>query len=166
MIAAMDKNRAIGYQNQLLWKLPGDMEWFRQVTMNKIVVMGRKTFESIGRPLSGRINIVVSSNHIDQHQVLRALTPKAAIKMAERIIIEGQPYLEPEIVVIGGAQLYTAMLPYANKLYLTEVDYEAPEADAYFPAINEDEWAQTHQFDYPADEKNARSFNVRVLRKK
>ena len=134
LIAAVARNRAIGKDNQLLWNLPEDMKHFRETTRGKPVIMGRKTWESLPekfRPLPGRQNIVVSRNPAYKaHGAALAGTLESALAL-----VGGAE----ETFIIGGEQLYSAALPQADRLYLTEVDC-APEADAFFPAIDPAAW--------------------------
>ncbi len=123
LICALGTNRAIGRDNQLLWQLPGDLKRFKQLTIGKPVIMGRKTFESIGRPLPERTNFVLTSN--------RDWRVEGAVSCFALGDALGQTHA-PEIMVIGGGQVYAEALPQATTLYLTEVD-DAPDADAFFP---------------------------------
>jgi len=127
VIAIIGKNRAIGRKNKLLWNLPEDLARFRRITKNHPIIMGRKTFESIGRLLPERTNIIVSRNpdyKITGGHIFNSL--EAAIEFAK--ISPGKE----EIFVIGGGEIYTSALPYCDKLYLTIVADE-PEADVFFP---------------------------------
>ncbi|MDR2507683.1 MAG: dihydrofolate reductase [Candidatus Accumulibacter sp.] len=136
LIAAVGTNRAIGRENRLLWNLPEDMRHFREKTNGRPVVMGRKTWESLPdafRPLPGRLNIVVSRN-----PTYRAQGAVLAASLDEALGAAGDV---PEIFVIGGAELYRQAMPAARRLCLTEV-MDAPEADAFFPAVKADEWEE------------------------
>lgn len=133
LIAAIGKNRELGYQNKLLFNIPKDMANFKQMTVGHVVIMGRKTFESIGRALPNRTNIVVTRD--DKFEV-----PSGVIKVSsvEKALDEAKEYEENETFVIGGAQIYEQFLPFADKLYLTVVDKEVKDADAFFPEYNKD----------------------------
>lgn len=123
-IAVIGKNRELGRRNQLLFVVPGDLPRFKRLTMGNPIVMGRKTRESIGRELPGRTNIVISrSGEIDSIE--------KALKLARR-----SPGNE-EIFVIGGGEIYALAMPYVERLYLTVVDAEAPDADTFFPEYSE-----------------------------
>ena len=139
LIVAVSRNGVIGANNALPWHLPEDLKYFKSVTMGKPFVMGRKTYDSIGRPLPGRTNIVITRNsNWSAEGVVAAQTLAQALALgAKACAADGAD----EIVVIGGAQIYSATLPLAQRLYLTEVDADV-EGDAFFPAINPDEWKQ------------------------
>lgn len=140
LIAAVAENGVIGINNKLPWYLPEDLKYFKQVTLGKPVIMGRATFESLGRPLPGRTNIVVSRNATLSlpEGVRRANSLDAAIELAEaQCIIDGQK----EAVVIGGGQLYELALPLTQRLYLTEV-HRSFDGDAWFPTWNRDDFVE------------------------
>ena len=133
LIAARARNGVIGLDNRMPWHLPEDLAYFKRVTLGKPVVMGRKTFESIGRPLPGRLNIVVTRNPGWQAagvQVAHSLD--AALVLAAAAVPE-------EIMLIGGAELYRLALPQADVLYLTEIDAEFA-GDAFFPEVDLARW--------------------------
>ena len=139
LIAAVARNRAIGKNNQLLWHLPEDMKHFRETTRGKPVVMGRKTWESLPekfRPLPGRQNIVVSRD-----PAYKAHGADLAGSLEGALALAGGA---EEVFVIGGEQLYRAALPFADRLYLTEVELE-PEADAFFPELNPAVWQEVER---------------------
>ncbi|MCL1125188.1 type 3 dihydrofolate reductase [Shewanella surugensis] len=131
MIAAMANNRVIGKDNQMPWHLPEDLRHFKAMTMDKPIVMGRKTFESIGRPLPGRHNIVITRQ---EHFSASGITIVDSIDSA--IMAAGQ---SDELVIIGGGQLYSAMLPKAERLYLTEIKLDV-EGDTFFPHWDDGSW--------------------------
>ena len=154
LVAAIDKNRAIGYQNQLLVRLPNDMKHFKQLTTSgkhNIVVMGRKTLESIGHPLKNRINIVLTKNKNYQ-------TPKGVFiyHSVEEILNQYKNYGEckPSLWIIGGEQIYRQFIRYADRIYLTIIDHEFENADAHFPEIDLSEWKITSNIKNEADENN------------
>jgi dihydrofolate reductase len=126
LIAIVARNGAIGRSNALLWRLPEDLKHFKQTTLGSPVVMGRKTWDSIGRPLPGRRNIVVTRDPQWQAPgAERAASLDAALALAQN---------EPKLFVIGGAQIYAQALPLADELVLTEIDADALDADTFFPA--------------------------------
>ncbi|ENM5762090.1 type 3 dihydrofolate reductase [Vibrio mimicus] len=156
MIAAMADNRIIGKDNQMPWHLPADFAWFKRCTLGKPVIMGRKTYQSIGRPLPGRHNIVISrdeSLQIDGVDVVASID--AALAKAGEV---------DEIMIIGGGSLYAACLPIANKLYITEINAEL-DGDTQFPAWGSD-WQECYREHYPADEKNTYTMDFVIFERK
>jgi dihydrofolate reductase len=150
LIAAMGKNRAIGLDGRMPWHLPAELQHFKQATMGKAILMGRKTWQSIGRPLPGRQNIVISRNPdfaAAGADVTTSLT--AAIDIAEA----------DEIMVIGGGQLYTLALPLARRLVLTLIDIE-PEADTWFPEWDINQWQQTEERHFQIDDSNKLAYRI------
>ncbi|PAU76650.1 dihydrofolate reductase [Halomonas salipaludis] len=139
MIAAMARNRVIGVDNQLPWYLPEDLKFFKAMTQGKPLVMGRKTFASIGKPLPGRLNIVVTRDTAFEHPGVRVCHDiESALDLADQqAIIDGVE----EIMVMGGGQIYAQAMPYAARLYLTEVALEV-EGDARFPELGADDWQE------------------------
>jgi dihydrofolate reductase len=153
MIAAMANDRIIGKENQMPWHLPADFAWFKRCTMGKPVIMGRKTYESIGRPLPGRKNIVISR---DASLVIEGVTTVTSID--EAIISAGEV---EEVMIIGGGSIYAACLPKADKLYVTYIDAEL-EGDTQFPEWGS-EYKESYSESYQADEKNAYDMRFVVL---
>ena len=131
MIAALGKNRELGKNNKLIWKIPSDLARFRKITRGHPVIMGRKTFESIGRSLSDRTNIIVTR---DQNYKVEGAIVSNSI---EKAIEEAKKIESNEIFIIGGAQIYALGMPYGDKLYLTKINAEEPSADAFFPDYSE-----------------------------
>ena len=157
IIAAMDKNRLIGQGNRLPWKLPADMKHFRRLTLGKPVLMGRKTFESIGKPLAKRTNIIVTHNRnyqadgcIVTHSIDEALV---AVKNHE------------ELMIIGGASIYKLFLPRADRLYLTQI-HESFVGDVYFPTFDWVDWQKVKCIDHQADEKNPYSYSFLFMHRR
>jgi len=158
LIAAMTPERVIGMKNSLPWKLPADMKWFRQHTLGKPVVMGRKTYESFGaRPLPERHNIVVSR---DKNYDAGAATVACSIDDAIEKATEQNPEVD-EIMIIGGASFYEQTLALADRIYLTEVHTHL-NGDAWFPEFDKTQWQLNESHRQDADEKNnyAMSFNI------
>jgi len=154
-IVAHTKNHVIGKDNKMPWHLPADLKFFKKTTMGKPIIMGRKTFESIGRPLPGRLNIIITRNKEFQakgvevtHSVLSALLLAARESDAE------------EIMIVGGANLYQQTLPYIDRVYQTRIDVEM-EGDVFYPQLRNEEWEEISNEEYPADEKN--KFNLQFL---
>ncbi|MEC3841637.1 dihydrofolate reductase [Bacillus amyloliquefaciens] len=156
-IFAMDENRLIGKDNDLPWHLPNDLAYFKKVTTGHTIVMGRKTFESIGRPLPNRRNIVVTSRDA-------SLFPGCTVAGSAEEVLKLIP-ADEECFVIGGAQLYSALFPYADRLYMTII-HHVFEGDRFFPEFNEDEWELTSRHQGVKDEKNPYDYEYLVYEKK
>jgi dihydrofolate reductase len=158
MVAAAE-NGVIGSNNSLPWHLPQDLRYFRQVTMGKPIVMGRKTFESIGRPLPGRCNIVVSRNPDYSAAGVRLVASlEEALVLAEQVAASAGA---PEAVVIGGAEIYALALPRADRLYLTRV-HAAVQGDARLPPIDWDQWREVGRERHAADSDNPYDYSFLV----
>lgn len=162
LIVAMAENRVIGINNNLPWHLSEDLKYFKRVTLGKPIIMGRKTFESIGRPLPGRTNIVVTRNPDYQAEGIRVVhSIKAAKELADSIcFIDGMN----EAMVIGGAELYAQALPEADRIYLTQVHAEV-HGDAWFPEFEWNQWRQVAREDFKAVEPNPYDYSFIVLDK-
>ncbi len=145
IIVAMTQNRVIGSNNTMPWHLPADLAFFKATTLGHPVVMGRKTYESIGRPLPGRRNIVVTRN-----PTFRAPGCEVVHSVEEFLVQERQ---NPEIFVIGGAGLYRSVLPAIHRIYLTQIEAEIP-GDTYFPEIKTSEWQEVSRIEKPRDLRN------------
>lgn len=158
MIAAMADDRVIGINNSLPWKLPNDMKWFRQNTMGKPIIMGRKTFESFGsKPLPQRTNIIITRDK--DYQATDSIvvhTIEDALKAAGDV---------DEVMIIGGASFYEQMLSKADRLYLTFVDLQV-DGDAWFPQWNQSEWQEVEQIKHEADEKNPHAHSFVIMDRK
>jgi dihydrofolate reductase len=149
IIAAMDRNRLIGNENQLPWHLPADLAHFKRVTMGKPIIMGRKTYESIGRPLPGRTNIVLTrSSDFNAEGVLTANTLEQALNHVSA---------EDEVMIIGGSTIYELTLPRADRLYLTYVEGSF-EGDAWFPDFDLEQWLIVASEEHSADQKNSSAY--------
>jgi dihydrofolate reductase len=149
----MAKNRVIGKENAMPWHLPADLAHFKRVTMGKPVIMGRRTYESIGRPLPGRKNIVISrrSDYSPEGCVI-VNSVEAAIAQANH----------EEVMIIGGGQLYAEMLPHADRLYLTLIDAEL-EGDTRFPDYTIYDWKEIDRERHEPDEKNNYAYEFVTL---
>ncbi|HHR6078842.1 TPA: type 3 dihydrofolate reductase [Providencia alcalifaciens] len=156
LIAAMAFDQVIGMENAMPWNLPGDLAWFKRQTLNKPVIMGRVTYEALGRPLPQRVNIVLSSQAGTETGVIWVKSIEEALEAAKAV--EGAD----EIMVIGGGKVYQQFLPMANKLYLTHVDAEVI-GDTHFPAYEPDEWDSIFTEYHEADEANSHGFCIEVL---
>lgn len=145
LVAAASDNNVIGNKGALPWRMPADMKFFKNLTMGHTVIMGRKTYESMGKPLPGRKNIVISRKknfQADGCTVLDSLTEAFATFTDEK-----------EVFVIGGAEIYRAALSKADKIYLTKV-HCVVDGDAHFPQISDKEWVELSRLENQADEKN------------
>ena len=159
MIVAMAKNRVIGRKNQLPWHLPEDLKYFKRVTMGKPIVMGRKTYESIGRPLPGRLNVVLTRDAKWQTEgVVSAQTIDAAFSVA---IAEAKSKEKDEVMVIGGDQVYALCLPLVDRLYVTQVHAEV-DGDAYFPEVDWGQWQQVSSEAHQASDNNPYDYSFVV----
>jgi len=155
LIAAMTDDRVIGIENRLPWKLPADMKWFRQHTLGKPIVMGRKTFESFGaKPLPERMNIVITRD-----RDYRAEGAVVVHDIDEALAAAGDA---EEVMIIGGASFYEQMLPRADRLYLTFVHADV-EGDAWFPEFDRCQWREVFREDHEADEKNPYAYSFVIL---
>lgn len=152
IIVAIGKNNEIGGGNDLLWHLPADLKHFKEITTGHSIIMGRKTFESLPKgPLPNRRNIVISRNpdlKIEGAEVYSSLD-HALLKVMD----------EEEVFIIGGAQIYRHAFPDADKLYLTEVYAEFPQADVFFPTIDYSQWQEISRDTFPVDEKNTYAYS-------
>jgi dihydrofolate reductase len=159
-IVAKSTNHVIGKNNQLPWRLPADLKYFKQLTLHHHLLMGRKTFESIGKPLPQRTTIVLSRNlpSITQEENLFwANTLEDGIKIA-------QEKQENELFIIGGAEIYRLAMPFLHRLYITEI-HATVEGDAYFPLIASAEWTEISREKHKKDEKNSFDFDFVVYEK-
>lgn len=156
LIVAATLNGVIGKDNQMPWHLPADLAWFRQNTTGKPVIMGRKTFESIGRPLPKRTNIVLSRKPYEYEGVIW----KESLESALEAVKESE-----EIMLIGGGELFKQYLPYADKLYLTQIQAHI-DGDTFFPLLNWDEWEIEFEQYREKDEQNPYACRFLILRKK
>lgn len=154
LIAAMDRRRVIGRDNALPWRLPEDLRYFRRVTTGHPVIMGRRNYESIGRPLPQRVNIVLSRD-----PAFRAPGCIVAGSLAAALDAAGD---DPEIFVIGGADLYAQALPRADRLYLTLIDAEF-DGDVRFPEFDPREWRVARRDDHEPDTDNPYRYSFIVL---
>lgn len=152
LIAAIDENRGLGYNNQLLCHLPADLKHFKELTIGKPIIMGRKTFESIGKPLPGRLNIVLSKQAIS----IEGVTVFHSLSQAIQHVQD-----EPEVMIIGGATLYEQAFPLAQRVYLTVIHHQFL-ADVYFPPLEADKWRVHSEVSRKKDEIN--SFDMSFYR--
>lgn len=156
LIAAVADNGVIGFQGALPWRLPADLKRFKKLTMGKPMIMGRRTWESIGKALPGRVSIVLSRD-----PAYRAEGAVVATSIVEALVDADD---SDEVMVIGGAALYEALLPRADVMYLTAVHTEPP-GDVTFPEWNPDEWEETAREEHPADDVHPHAYTFRILKR-
>lgn len=156
LIVAMDKRRGIGIKGRLPWRLSADLKRFRELTMGHHLIVGRKTFESIGKALPGRTMIIVTRDRDYRFEgCLAAHSLAEAIELA-------QAHGEVEAFIGGGAEIYAQSLPIADRIYLTTVDAEI-EADVFFPEWDQRKWAEQKSIEIPADDKNQYPSTFKLL---
>ncbi len=156
LIAAMDRKRGIGVDNRLPWRLSSDLKKFRELTMGHHVIIGRKTFESIGKPLPGRRMVIVTRNETFKAEGCDVVhSVEEAMELARE---RG----ESEVFVCGGAEVYAQSIEAADRMYLTFVDAEV-DADVFFPEFNESDWSERESFHQPTDQKNQYPLTFKLL---
>lgn len=148
LIAAFATNGVIGFDNRMPWHLPADLKHFKALTLGKPIIMGRKTWDSLGRPLPGRLNIVVSHQPGLQLQGAEVFADLDAA-LARAAQWAGEQGVD-ELMLIGGAQLYAQALPLAERLYLTRIELQ-PQGDAFFPAFDESQWRRVERSEHAAE---------------
>ena len=156
-MVAYDRNRAIGKDNKIPWRLPDDMKHVQDLTIGKPLIMGRRTWESIGRPLPKRTSIVLTRDRTFKCDgCLIARTPDEAMKLAGDA---------PEIIVFGGSRVFEDFLPRADRIYLTEVDADVG-GDTFFPPLDPSDWDVVEAVEHPADERHPYDFSFLTLDRK
>ena len=159
LIVAASSNNAIGKNNQLLWHLPNDLKFFKNTTWGFPVIMGRKTFEAVNKPLPGRTNIVIT-----RKQDWEAIGVKRASDLAGAVEIAAQTNAK-QLFIIGGGEIYAQALPMADTIYLTRV-HTIMEGDTFFPALDESQWELFSNDDFSADEKHAFDYSFQLWKRK
>lgn len=156
LIVAVSANNVIGKNNQLIWHLPADLKHFKQLTTGHTIIMGRKTYDSIGKPLPNRRNVVISRSvtQIEGCEVAPSL--EDALKLSSE---------EKEVFMIGGAEIYRQALPLADRIYLTHV-HQNFDGDTFFPETDLQTWQETEREDFLPDEKNKLSYSFITLNKR
>ncbi len=153
LVVAVAENNVIGKNNQLIWHLPADLKHFKKLTTGHTVFMGRKTHDSIGKPLPNRRNIVISRS-VDQIEGCEvAVSLEDALKLTSA---------ENEVFIIGGAEIYKLALPLANRIYLTQI-HQSFDGDTFFPELDLQQWRETQREDFSPDEKNRLSYSFITL---
>ena len=157
IIVAIGNNRVIGTKNFLPWKLPADMKHFRELTIGKPIIMGQRTFESIGKPLAGRTNIILTKDiNFRQQGCIIAHSIKEVMDK-----VKGNE----EVTIVGGASIYEQFLPLANRMYLTLIHHDFS-GDAYFPEFDWDDWKETERIENQPDKENPYKYAFVTLEKK
>jgi dihydrofolate reductase len=159
LLVAASENNAIGKDNRLPWHLPNDLKYFKNQTWGMPVLMGRKTFESIGKPLQGRKSIVITRNRNWQHENVDV------VHSIEEAIARAKEYGAKEVFVIGGSEIFATSFDQADRIYLTRVHHRF-EGDAYFPEVPAADWNLIRSRFCHADEKNAYSHTFQVWERK
>ncbi len=157
LVVAISENNAIGKDNQLLWHLPADLKHFKAITTGHTLIMGRKTFDSIGKPLPNRRNIVISRN-----AELTIAGAEVYQNLAEALQACAH---EAEIYIIGGAEIFNQSIQLANKIYLTRV-HQTYEADTFFPELDSSQWEESNLEQHLPDEKNTVAYTFSILESK
>lgn len=157
VIAALAENNVIGKRNSLPWYLPADLAHFREITTGKPVIMGKNTYDSIGRPLPNRLNIVLSN---DRNSKIEGCLVANSLEEALNYVLGAE-----EVMIIGGASIYKQFLPVAARMYLTRIHHDF-EGDVYFPEFDEKEWQENSREDFKADLKNPYNYSFITLEKK
>ncbi len=159
LVVAAAENNVIGKDNRLLWRLPNDLAFFKNTTWGMPVIMGRRTFDSLGKPLAGRTNIVITRQGDWQREgVTVAHGLDEAIKKADALDTR-------EVFVIGGGQVYKEAMPLARRVYLTRVGV-SPEGDSFFPQLRPEDWELESTRPFPADEKHAYPYRFEIWQRK
>ncbi len=153
LIVAVAENGVIGQDNGLPWRLPGDLKRFKALTMGKPIIMGRKTYESIGKPLPGRTNIVITRQ--TDLQLAGCLVAGSLPEACNSVAAD-------ELMVIGGADIYRQALPLARRIYLTQV-HASVSGDAWFPELEQDQWREVSREDVPADPQHEHAYSFITL---
>lgn len=160
LVAAVAENNVIGRKGRLPWRIPSELQHFKRITMDKPLIMGRKTFASLKKPLEGRDNIVITRDSgFSAEGVLHATTLEQAIRLATEC---AETRGADEIMVIGGAQIYELSLELARRLYLTRI-HAAVEGDTYFPALEEAEWYETEATKYDPSPKDDYGYTLSII---
>ena len=159
LLVAASENNVIGKDNQLPWHLPNDLKYFKNLTWGMPILMGRKTFDSIGKPLPGRKSIVITRNTDWQHENVDV------VHSIEEAVKEAESYGVKEVFVIGGAEIFTTSLSTAKRIYLTRIHHDF-DGDVFFPAISENEWRLVSSRYCEADEKNIYNHTYQVWERK
>jgi dihydrofolate reductase len=155
IIAAIAENNALGKDNQLIWHLPADLKRFKKTTLNHVVIMGRKTFESLGKPLPNRSNILITR---DKNYKAEGCVVVNSLKEALKVALKS----DENPFILGGAAIYTQAMPFADKLDITFVHHQF-DADVFFPEIDKTIWKETSRENFKADENNKYDYSFVIF---
>ena len=155
-IVAASKNHAIGNKGDIPWRLPADLKYFKRTTMGHPIIMGRKSFESIGQPLPKRTNIIITRDPF--YAVSNALVCHSLVEALDLAVDTGSDVA----FIIGGGEIYKLAWDLVDRIYYTEVDVDIPEADTFFPEIDASQWRLVSEEKHDPDEKNTLSYNFKV----
>jgi dihydrofolate reductase len=156
IVVAVDRNNVIGKDNKLIWHLPADLRHFKRLTMGNYMIMGRKTYESIGKALPGRVSVVVTRQNLDLEDCIVVHSVEEALALVPP---------DREVNVIGGAEIFRQTLPFTSVIHLTTI-HHAFEGDTFFPALDPKEWKTVWEEYHEADEKNPYPFTFSTLERK
>ena len=159
-IAACSSNRVIGRDNELPWHLPADMRYFMRTTKEHHVIMGRKTFESLGKPLKNRVNVVITRNPFYMASGI------VVVHSLEEALQYARENEEEEAFVIGGAEIYRQSLSLLDRIYLTEIDLVVENGDAFFPSLDEKRWKLISEDPHAPDDRNKHPFSFNIYHKR
>jgi len=160
VVLAMDKNKLIGKEGGMPWHIPGELAYFKSITMGHPIIMGRKTFDSIGKPLPGRLNVVVTRNKDWQAEGAVAVTSLEDAMAVSKASVSDKD--NPQVMVIGGAALCRDAMPFTDRLYLTFIDHEY-EGDTWFDSFDATQWQEVSRRDVDPSETNGIPISYRVL---
>jgi dihydrofolate reductase len=153
IVVAISENHVIGKDNKLLWRLPNDLKHFKEITTGHTIIMGRKTYDSVGKPLPNRRNIIITRQNITIPGCEVVNSIEAALTLCEG---------EPEVFIVGGAEIYKQAIKLTDRIYLTVV-HKGFEGDSFFPDINKDEWKEVWHEDHEPDHKNPLPYSFITL---
>lgn len=155
IIASISNNNVIGHKGDMPWKQKSDLKRFKEITEEHIVIMGRKTYESIGGRLSGRINIIITKNaSFNAFGCYIVSSVKESINLSQKLIDDGIFEISDDVFVIGGGEIYKEFMPMADKLYITRLNCDIENGDTYFPEIDKKYWKLISKVSYKKDDKN------------
>ena len=160
IIAAVSENNVIGKDNKLIWSLPEDLKRFKLITTGHTIIMGRKTFESLPvKPLKNRINVVLTNDESFEYEGV-------FVEHSLEDVLIKYKNLQKDVFIIGGSSIYKQFMPYADMVYLTEIDYGFSDVDVYFPEMKMSEWILVSEIHHPNDDKHDYPFSIKTYKRK